>query len=117
MWTRGVRSKLLWRVPSRARGWSNWFVDETACERTRLLDRDFERASRHSKSLTNVSTGDDRRWMRESLSWNEPGVIRAKLVIPDDAHGPCHLTLFVDGGQRHAIGAANVFVRRYRGRR
>lgn len=95
---------------------------ELVCRRDRLradppARPDFERASRAFEEFDETyRQANDRRWMRESLSWNEPGVIRAKLVIPEDAHGPCHLTLFVDGGQRHAIGAANVFVRRYRGR-
>lgn len=93
---------------------------ELVCRRDRLRSdpparSDFETASQAFEQFdATYRQANDRRWLQETLTWREPGVIRAQLIIPEDAHGPCHLTLYVDGGQRHALGAANVFVRRNR---
>jgi hypothetical protein len=33
------------------------------------------------------------------------------LEIPAECRGPCHVRVFVEGQQRHALGAANLYVR------
>jgi hypothetical protein len=41
-----------------------------------------------------------------------PGSYDAELPIPIDAHGPCHVRVFVEGQGRYALGAADVYVRK-----
>lgn len=38
------------------------------------------------------------------------GRFQAVLKVPDDAHGPCHVRIFVQGDSQFAAGAANVNV-------
>ena len=52
----------------------------------------------------------DRCWARHIVTLTG-GEFRAQLDIPPDAAGPCHVKVFVEGKNRHAIGATNVFVR------
>ncbi|MFO0870240.1 MAG: C25 family cysteine peptidase [Pirellulales bacterium] len=93
---------------------------ELVCRRDRLRNDppargDFAVVSRDFGELDDTyRRANDRRWLQETLTWDEPGAIRARLEIPPEAHGPCHLTLHVHGQQCHALGAANVFIRRQR---
>lgn len=57
----------------------------------------------------------DRRWSKTTVAWQKPGAHTISLRVPDDAHGPCHVTIHVAGAKQYALGAANVFVRRAKG--
>jgi hypothetical protein len=41
-----------------------------------------------------------------------PGKFVADLPIPESAKGPCHVRVFIESPQRHALGAASVYVRK-----
>jgi hypothetical protein len=76
---------------------------------------DFESAAREFERFdVAYRLANDRRWLNEALDWRNPGVFRATLKIPEEAHGACHLTLHVDGRDHHALGAADLFVRKQR---
>jgi hypothetical protein len=41
-----------------------------------------------------------------------PGRFDADLLVPASARGACHVRVFIEGKDRHAQGAANVYVRK-----
>ena len=45
----------------------------------------------------------------------EPGAFELTLDVPRDAHGACHVRVFVEAAGRHALGAADVEVQRSQG--
>jgi hypothetical protein len=53
----------------------------------------------------------DHRYAAETFAV-EPGTFRLRIHVPDDTLGPCHVRVFVEGRGRHALGAADVYVRR-----
>ncbi len=93
---------------------------QLVCRRDRLrvdlpARDDFESAARDFERFdVSYRLANDRRWLNEALDWRNPGVFRAMLKIPPEAHGACHLTLHVDGRDDHALGAADLFVRKTR---
>jgi hypothetical protein len=93
---------------------------QLVCRRDRLrvdlpARDDFESAAREFERFdVAYRLANDRRWLNEALDWRNPGVFRATLKIPEEAHGACHLTLHVDGRDHHALGAADLFVRKQR---
>ncbi|MFM7072989.1 MAG: C25 family cysteine peptidase [Planctomycetota bacterium] len=93
---------------------------QLVCRRDRLrvdlpARDDFESAAREFERFdVAYRFANDRRWLNEALDWRNPGVFRATLKIPEEAHGACHLTLHVDGRDHHALGAADLFVRKQR---
>jgi hypothetical protein len=95
---------------------------QLVCRRDRLRVElpardDFEAASREFERFdVAYRQANDRRWLHEKLDWRNPGVFRALVKIPEEAHGACHLTLHVDGRDHHALGAADLFVRKPRSR-
>ncbi|MEY4179832.1 MAG: Lys-gingipain precursor [Planctomycetota bacterium] len=95
---------------------------QLVCRRDRLrVDMpardDFESAAREFERFdVAYRQANDRRWLNEVLDWRNPGVFRATIKIPEEAHGACHLTLHVDGRDHHALGAADLFVRKPRTR-
>jgi hypothetical protein len=38
------------------------------------------------------------------------GRLKTKLTVPSDAHGPCHIRVFVEGEKAFALGATDVLV-------
>ena len=52
----------------------------------------------------------DRCWARWSLNLPE-GDFATEVVIPTDAHGPCHLRLLVANEHSQAMGATNIYLR------
>lgn len=52
----------------------------------------------------------DSRWSRQTIDL-PAGEFSTQLTIPSEAHGPCHVRVFVQSREGHALGAANVFVR------
>jgi hypothetical protein len=42
----------------------------------------------------------------------EPGAGRVQLDVPEGTLGPCHVRVFVEGRGQHALGAADVYVRK-----
>ena len=40
----------------------------------------------------------------------EDGRLETELAVPPDAHGPCHVRIFVQGDDQYAVGAADVTV-------
>ena len=53
----------------------------------------------------------DRVWTRRALQCLA-GASTTTLDVPADATGPCHVRVFVADDTQHALGAANVYVRR-----
>lgn len=41
----------------------------------------------------------------------KPGTFEAELPIPSQARGPCHVRVFVQGPSRHALGAADIYIK------
>jgi hypothetical protein len=41
-----------------------------------------------------------------------PGRFDADLLVPTNARGACHVRVFIEGKERHAQGAADVYVRK-----
>ncbi|WP_425617119.1 C25 family cysteine peptidase [Anatilimnocola sp. NA78] len=52
----------------------------------------------------------DRCWTRLQLPV-QPGAFSTTLTIPAECQGPCHIRVFVQGPQSHALGSANVYVK------
>jgi hypothetical protein len=90
---------------------------ELVCRRDRLTfdppgRREFVRTSEALSALTPVyRKANDGRWTWESARV-EGGRLETELLVPEDAHGPCHVRVFVQGENDYAIGAAEVNVTR-----
>src|SRR5205814_492010 len=39
------------------------------------------------------------------------GDFATEVIVPEQAHGPCHLRLAIAGQSAHALGATNVYVK------
>jgi hypothetical protein len=53
----------------------------------------------------------DHRYVAETFAI-EPGTFRVQIHVGDNSLGPCHVRVFVEGRDQHALGAADVYVRR-----
>lgn len=57
------------------------------------------------------AAANDRRWLTSSVDLNA-GSTTIHLAVPRDAHGPCHVRVFLESDEQHALGSSSVFVRR-----
>lgn len=93
---------------------------ELVCRRDRFKfeppSRDkFESTQQFLAALHETyAKANDRSWASYLVQFDAAGEFTLPLKIPDDAYGPCHLKIHVEGRQNHALGATNVFVRRAR---
>ncbi|MFM8253224.1 MAG: C25 family cysteine peptidase [Planctomycetota bacterium] len=93
---------------------------ELVCRRDRFrLDlsmRDtYDSASSVLDTFQDVyRAANNRRWQQVEVEWSEPGTKTIQIPIPANAFGPSHVTLHVEGDKQHALGSANVFIRRTR---
>jgi hypothetical protein len=55
----------------------------------------------------------DLRWTARELHLAR-GAFHTELAVPLEAHGPCHVRVFLEGEGDYALGAADVLVRPYR---
>jgi hypothetical protein len=56
----------------------------------------------------------DHRYSERVLVVSKPGTFRTQLDVPKNALGPCHVRAYVWDKQGHALGAADVYLRRKR---
>jgi hypothetical protein len=88
---------------------------ELICRRDRLTfdpapRREFVRTHAALTALSQVyRKANDRRWAWKSVEIRE-GRLQTKLKVPSEAHGPCHVRVFVQGQNGFAIGASDVNV-------
>lgn len=93
---------------------------ELVCRRDRLTfdppSRDkFEATSQYLAALHDTyRRANDRSWLAAFVELDARGDFTMPLKIPEQAYGPCHLKIHVQGRNEHALGATSVFVRRYR---
>jgi hypothetical protein len=86
---------------------------ELVCRRDRLTfepspRREFIRANAALTAQSQVyRKANDRRWAWQSTRVSG-GRFQTQLDVPDDARGPCHVRVFVQGENEYAIGAADV---------
>jgi hypothetical protein len=90
---------------------------ELVCRRDRTtfdapMRPQFDASDSGLAAFTDVyRQANDHRYSAQVLSI-EPGEFRAQLDVPENASGPCHVRAYVEGEQGHALGAADVYVRR-----
>jgi hypothetical protein len=82
------------------------------CFKNELPQRDhFDPSNAGLAALQPVyEQANDRCWTRFEV--NMPaGKFSAKITVPAECTGPCHVRVFVQGDQSHALGSANLYVR------
>jgi hypothetical protein len=88
---------------------------ELICRRDRLTfdtapRREFVRTHAALTALSQVyRKANDGRWTWKSVEVRG-GRLQTELKVPIDARGPCHVRVFVQGSNGHAIGAEDVNV-------
>ena len=76
-----------------------------------LRDR-FDPSNRGYAALHDTyQQANDRTWVQQTMQLGG-GDFSAQLQIPAEARGPCHVRVYVEGQAQHALGAANIFVRK-----
>jgi hypothetical protein len=82
------------------------------CFKTELPQRDhFNPSNAGLASLhPTYEQANDRCWLRSAIEM-PAGQFSTQLTIPADCTGPCHVRVFVQGSETHALGATNVYVR------
>jgi hypothetical protein len=71
---------------------------------------EFDQSARHDFADT-YARANDARYAECSVPV-EGGTLSARLPIPADAQGPCHVRVYVQGEKRYAMGSADLVVRR-----
>ena len=71
---------------------------------------EFETTDAFLQSFNTVyAQANEQRWHMETFEV-QAGPFRTQLPVPADAHGPCHVRLFIEGAAGHALGAADVTI-------
>ncbi len=90
---------------------------ELVCRRDRTRERvptrtHFLRTEQELATYTSTyAEANDRCWVSKLVS-SPAGPVEMTLTVPAEARGPCHVRVLVEGAERCALGAADVFVRR-----
>ena len=90
---------------------------ELICRRDRFKTRFVARPTYdpRDEALSDYTTvyaqANDRQWVTSSLE-SLSGAFETTLRIPDDAQGPCHVRVFVEGTEGFGLGATELYVRR-----
>lgn len=93
---------------------------ELVCRRDRfridMTMRDaYDSASSVLETFQDVyRAANNRRWQQVEVNWDKPGTQTIKIPIPPGAYGPSHVAVHLAGENQHALGSANVFIRRTR---
>jgi hypothetical protein len=89
---------------------------ELVCRRDRTTFRppsrpSFEATETVLASYTEVyRKANDHRYAARAFTI-EPGTFRTRIDVPEDSLGPCHVRVFVQGTDDHALGAHDIYVR------
>ncbi len=92
---------------------------ELTCRRDRTRKRMPPRVSfvpTHAALIGYSKTyaeANDRRWSGDEFL-AEAGTFERRLAVPEGASGPSHVRVFVERGDRFAIGSADIYLRRAR---
>ncbi|MBC8352654.1 MAG: hypothetical protein H8E66_11730 [Planctomycetes bacterium] len=90
---------------------------ELICRRDRLRTRFVARPRYDSRddALADYTTvyadANDRRWSHASFEC-EGGAFETTLQIPNDAYGPSHIRIFIEGVEEFGIGSSDLHIRR-----
>jgi hypothetical protein len=90
---------------------------ELICRRDRLKTRfvarpRFDPGDEALAGYTDVyAQANDRQWVSSSFECSSER-FETTLQVPDDAQGPCHVRVFVEGADSFGLGAAGLYVRR-----
>jgi hypothetical protein len=89
---------------------------ELICRRDRLKTRFVARPQYdpRDEALANYTTvyaqANDRQWTSSSFACTAES-FETTLQVPDDAQGPCHVRVFVEGADSCGLGAAGLYIR------